>query len=119
MSKQFENLKAWQKAKDLTVKIYKSVESYPKHETFALSNQTTRASVSIAANIAEGSSRKSLKDFGRFLEIALGSAYELETLLIIAFELRYFDDKVKEELNLLLEDSIRLICGLKRKLLNE
>jgi four helix bundle protein len=60
------------------------VESFPGDQRYVLSSQITRAAVSIASNIAEGSSRSSDKDYGRFLEISLGSAYEMETQLLIA-----------------------------------
>jgi len=64
--------------------VYVFVEAFPNTEKYGLSSQITRSAVSIPSNIAEGASRNSEKDFARFLEMALGSAFELETQLIIA-----------------------------------
>ena len=82
--KNFKELKVWQKGFEIAVKSYQLTESFPKEEKFGLSLQITRAAVSIPSNIAEGSSRTSQKDYKRFLEIALGSGFELETQLMIA-----------------------------------
>ncbi|MDQ6814220.1 MAG: four helix bundle protein, partial [Bacteroidota bacterium] len=80
----FKELKIWQKGFDIAVDAYKLTASFPSSEKFGLNSQMTRAAVSIPSNIAEGSSRKSDKDYHRFVEISLGSAYELETQLLIA-----------------------------------
>ena len=69
--------------------IYSDIFSFPKEEVFGLKSQIQRSAVSIPSNIAEGSSRNSDKEFSRFLEIALGSAFELETQLIISNDLNY------------------------------
>jgi four helix bundle protein len=82
--KNFKNLRIWQNGMEITKMIYELVQSLPKNERFGLINQITRAAVSIPANIAEGSSRESEKDNCRFLQIALGSCFELETLLYIS-----------------------------------
>lgn len=82
--KNFKELKVWQKGFEIAVKSYQLTESFPKEEKFGLSLQITRAAVSIPSNIAEGSSRTSQKDCKRFLEMALGSGFELETQLMIA-----------------------------------
>lgn len=81
--KDFRNLKVWEKSHQLTVEIYKATEKFPKHEQYGLTSQLRRASVSVAANIAEGCGRKSDADFGRFLGIAMGSVSELEYLIFI------------------------------------
>jgi len=88
----FRELKIWQLAIDLAKKIYLLTKEFPATERYGLSSQLQRAAVSIPSNIAEGASRRSEKDFARFLEIALGSAYEVETQLIIAQEVGYFSD---------------------------
>ncbi len=67
--------------------IYSITSKFPENEKFGLTNQLRRASISIPSNIAEGSSRHSNKDFTRFLQIAIGSAYEIETQLLIASDL--------------------------------
>lgn len=78
--------------------IYKVTEVFPTTEKFGLISQIQRASISIASNIAEVSSRKSETEFARFLEIAIGSAFEVETQLIIAKELNYIDKSNFESL---------------------
>ena len=78
--------------------IYKIVKSFPKEETYALSDQIRRAVVSIPSNIAEGASRNSNKEFVEFLYIALGSVSEVETQLIIAKRLNYIMS-IENELN--------------------
>jgi four helix bundle protein len=80
--KDFKKLKIWQKGMDIISETYRFVRILPKEEKFGLTSQITRAAISISANIAEGSSRDSLFDRKRFLEYSLGSAYELETLLL-------------------------------------
>lgn len=116
MSYKFENLNAWQSAKQLALMIYDATTEYPDNEKFGLVSQTNRASVSVAANIAEGTSRKSHKDFSHFLDIALGSAFELETLVIIAFERKLFDLETKDKLDNMIIQTEKLINGLKRSL---
>ena len=80
----FKELKIWQKGFEIAVDTYKITASFPSAEKFGLSSQITRAAVSIPSNVAEGSSRKSEKDYHRFVEISLGSSFELETQLLIA-----------------------------------
>ena len=79
----FRKYTVWQDGIKFVKRIYKFSESLPKDEKFGLISQIKRASVSIPSNIAEGCSRNSEIEFKRFLEIALGSAFELETQLII------------------------------------
>ena len=79
----FKELRIWQKGMDIAVNCFKITEDFPKEEKFGLSLQITRAGVSIPSNIAEGSSPSSEKDYGRFIEISLGSSYELETQLYL------------------------------------
>ena len=74
----FKELKIWQKGIDIAVKTYQFTETLPSQDRYAIVQQMTKASVSISSNIAEGSSRKSEKDYSRFIEISLGSAFELE-----------------------------------------
>jgi four helix bundle protein len=82
--KDYKQLDAWKAAMDLIAVVYQLTKDYPKEEVYALTSQTKRAAVSIAANIAEGLGRQYKKDTLQFLHIARGSLYELETLLIIA-----------------------------------
>lgn len=117
MSKQFSNLNAWKNARELCIFVYSLTDNYPSKEQFAITSQTTRAAVSVVANIAEGSSRSSNKDFAHFLEIAIGSAFELETLTDIAFERRYFNIDDKNKIDTMIEKTLKLTFGLKRTLL--
>jgi four helix bundle protein len=92
----FKQLKIWQKGFDIATRSIKLTGSFPKEERFGLISQITRAAVSIPSNIAEGCSRTSIKDYSRFLEIALGSSFELETHLMIAGEVNYGDDVLRK-----------------------
>ncbi len=85
----FRKYRIWQDAISITNDIYSITDSFPKNETYGLSNQLQRAAVSIASNIAEGASRESAVEFAHFLEIAIGSAFEVETQLTIAFQRHY------------------------------
>lgn len=89
--KNFKELKVWQKSFDLSISCYRFTASFPCTERYNLTSQINSAVISIPSNIAEGSSRSSEKEYKRFLEIALGSAYELETQLLIADTLNYGD----------------------------
>ena len=73
----------------ISIQCFKLIESFPKEEKYGLSSQTTKAAVSIPSNIAEGSSRTIEKDYHRFLEIALGLAFEFETQILISEALNF------------------------------
>ena len=90
---QFEKLEIWQYARSFARDVYKTVQSFPKTEQFALSQQLRRAAVSIAANIAEGSTRSSQKEFSRYIEIAYGSLCEVIAELFIARDCCYIGDE--------------------------
>lgn len=79
----YKRLKVWQKAMDLTEEVYRLVRLLPREETYALSDQLRRAVVSMPSNIAEGHGRGSDKEFVKFLTIARGSLFEVETQLLI------------------------------------
>ena len=88
----FEKLDVWQKSKELVSQIYAITKSFPSEERYALSSQMQRSVVSIASNIAEGSSRTSLKEQLRFTEIAYGSLLELYCQLLIANDIGYLNE---------------------------
>lgn len=88
-SKSYQKLIVWQRAKELVVLVYKLVEKYPKSEEFGLKNQMKRAAVSVISNIAEGYSRRSKADKKRFLEMAVGSLFELESDIEVSLELGF------------------------------
>jgi len=93
----FKKLIVWQRAREFVKDIYILTKKFPNDEQFGLTSQIRRAVISIVSNIAEGSGRGSNKDFAHFLDIAQGSAYELETQIILAFDLDYIS---KEEFTL-------------------
>lgn len=94
----FKDLEIWKLSRKFCSDIYIITSSFPDSEKFGLTNQLRRASVSVPSNIAEGCSRSSNKDFSRFLEIAIGSIYEIETQLLIAFDLGYINQIKVDEL---------------------
>jgi len=110
------NLDAWKKSIDFVVEIYKVTDRFPKEERFGLTSQIRRASVSIAANIAEGAGRKSDKEFLLFLSHAQGSASEVETELLIASRLGFMPSSEYDSLGKALDDIGRMITGLSNHL---
>ena len=85
--KGFRNLKVWEKAHQLTLQVYKATASFPKTEIYGVTSQIRRAAASIPANIAEGCGRSSDAELGRLLQIAMGSASELEYHLLLTRDL--------------------------------
>ena len=102
----YKELKFWQFSRTFCKDIYTITATFPSDEKFGLVSQLRRASVSVASNIAEGTSRKSTKDFSRFLTVALGSCYEIETQLIISNDLGFISNNENE---ILLEKLITII----------
>ena len=98
----FRKLLVWQKAMSLTTKIYNSTRNFPKDEIFSLTSQLRRSSISIPSNIAEGVGRDSNNELIRFLNISVGSLFELQTQLEIAKNITYLNEV---EYNNLYEDS--------------
>lgn len=97
--KGFRNLKVWIKSHQLTLDVYKSTQNFPKEELFGLVSQLRRASASIPTNIAEGSGRKSEKEFIQFLSIALGSANEVDYLIELSKDLGFISQGVWTQLD--------------------
>ena len=119
MKKSFRDLLVWQKSMDLVIEVYKSVRDFSKAETYGLTSQICRAASSIPANIAEGSARFSNKEFSRFINIARGSAAELETHLEICIRLEYIDKNVSKKLNADITEISKMLYGLKKSLNTE
>ena len=107
----FRKLTIWNLSIDLVVIIYKITSSFPDSEKFGLQSQMRRASVSIPSNIAEGCSRAGQMDFKRFLEISLGSLFELESQLIISEKLNYIEIGYLEEI-------LQIVNGLQKQINN-
>jgi len=91
----FREYDIWIDGMELVNNIYDLVGGFPKNEQYVLTSQMTRSAISIPSNIAEGASRNSEKDFARFLEIGLGSAFELETQVRIAVKRKYISEDNK------------------------
>lgn len=104
----FKELEIWKRSRKFCSLIYDTTSEFPDSEKFGITNQLRRASVSIPSNIAEGSSRNSNKDFSRFLQIAIGSAYEIETQLLIAYDLQFLTQKELEPIISELSEIIRM-----------
>jgi len=94
----FRKLLVWQKAIEITTYVYYFAASLPIEEKFGLRSQITRASVSMPSNIAEGCSRRSDKEYAHFLEISLGSSFELETQLIICNSIGIGDCLIRDKI---------------------
>ena len=114
--KNFKNLKIWKKGIDLVVNVYNKIDHFPKEELFGLTSQIKRSAISIPSNIAEGSGRGTDKDFNRFLDVALGSSFELETKLIIAHRLKFLNDENFTWLNEQLDEEQKMIIGFQKTL---
>jgi four helix bundle protein len=94
----YRDLIIWQKSVTLVTKIYEVTGSFPASEMYGLTNQLRRCAVSIPSNIAEGYGRKSTADYKRFLQIGVGSLYEMQTQVEISFNLAYISKKQYDEL---------------------
>ncbi len=114
--KSFRELVVWQRSMDFVSEVYQITSPFPDEEKFGLTNQIRRASVSIPSNIAEGFGRKSDGDFSRFLSIALGSNYEVQTQLEIAKNIGLLTESKLIPLIGELEEIDRMIKSLKSKL---
>lgn len=104
-SKSFEDVVAWQKAHAFVLSIYKVSKTFPKDEVFGLTSQLKRASVSIAANIAEGYKKTGEKDKLRFLNIAQGSLEECRYYILLARDIEFITIEKYEELKDLINSS--------------
>ncbi|EMR04726.1 four helix bundle protein [Cesiribacter andamanensis] len=112
----FRNLKVWQQSIELVVDVYKHSKHFPKEEMFGLTSQIRRSAVSVPSNIAEGSAKSSEKDFARYLEISMGSSYEVETQLIIANRLSMLPSKEFDQMIDDIHEVQRMIAGLSKSL---
>lgn len=110
MSRNFKEYPVWQKARELNKEIYSL--NLPYAEKKGLIDQIQRASVSISSNIAEGCGRSSNVEFARFLEIALGSAFEVESQLILCYDLGYIPEAVLNTVENKVMDIQRQLTGL-------
>ena len=114
--KNFEQLKIWQKGFEIAINAIKLTTHFPPEQKFGLALQITKAAISIPSNIAEGSSRSSKKDYNRFLEISLGSSFELDTQLLIAKTDNFGDRDLTDLLLNQIDEEQKMIMSFMRKL---
>lgn len=114
----FRNLDVWSKAHNITLEIYRLTESFPRSEMFGLSSQIRRAASSIATNIAEGCGRTQ-PEFGRFLQIAFGSACEVQYQLLLARDLAFLAPRGYEGINAEVIEVKRMLNSLLKRIQDE
>lgn len=114
--KNFRELKVWEKSHQLTLAVYKATTTFPREEQYGLTSQLRRACASVPANIAEGCGRGSEADFARFLQIAMGSASELEYHLLLARDLNLLRQVEYESLDREVTDVKRMLTSFIQKL---
>ncbi len=114
--KDFRELKVWEKAHQLTLAIYRTTATFPSEERYGLMGQMRRSAASIPTNIAEGCGRGSDDDFRRFLQMAMGSASELEYQLILAHDLGYLAASDHEYLSTAVVEVKRMLASLITKI---
>ena len=106
----YKNLKIWQLGLEIANEISDILEVFPKHERFDLSSQISKCSVSMPSNIAEGSARTD-KSFSHFIDISLGSSFELGTQLLVAHHRKYIDETTLKNLENKNEEFQRMTMG--------
>ena len=111
----FRTLRVWEKSHRLTLDIYASSKAFPRDEMYGLTSQMRRASASVGMNIAEGCCRKGNIEMGRFLQMAMGSAGELEYQLLLAHDLEYLRDPQYERLAAQTVEVKRMLSSLMQK----
>ena len=119
MTYAFENMRAWQEARKLVVKVYRLLDGFPKFESYALCDQIRRAIVSVPSNLAEGSGRISTKEQMHFYEIAYGSLMEAYNQLIIAADLEYIGNEQLKNIQPQIDVVARMMNGLRTSLVQK
>jgi four helix bundle protein len=112
----YKDLLVWQKGIKLVKEIYRATRDFPPDEKWGLVAQMRRAAISIPSNIAEGQARRTTKEFIQFISIAEGSVAEVDTQLIIAYELGYCDRATTDPISCMLEELRKMLNSLRRKL---
>src|SRR5208283_1110902 len=113
--KDFRQLKVWEKAHALTLGIYRATAAFPREEVYGITSQMRRCSTSVAANLAEGCRRTGDGDFHRFVNIAAGSAVELEYFLLLASDLDFIPVEAYRKLREEILEVQRMLASLLRK----
>ena len=112
----FERLEVWNEAIAFADRIYTITKAFPDGERFGLTSQMRRAAVSISSNIAEGSSRSSRPDFARFIEIAMGSVFEVVSQATISRRQGFLSEQSYVQVYAAAEKQARMLSGLRRSL---
>lgn len=112
----FKDLDAWKLSIRMTRFVYRASEKFPTDERFGLTSQIRRAAVSVPSNIAEGWGRGTTSDYARFLRMARGSLYEVETQCVVARELGFMDDEVFRATDEVISECGRVLAGLLRSI---
>jgi four helix bundle protein len=112
----FKELKIWQKSRVLTKDVYLLTKYFPKKEDFELSSQLRRSAISIVSNIAEGSGRESNREFRRVLNISISSGFELETQIILAYDLGYINEDGYGKISEQIIEVQKMIFGFRKSL---
>ena len=113
--KNFKELIVWKKAHENALLIYNSTKGFPKEEQFGIISQIRRAAVSVPTNIAEGCGKFTQKDFANFLQIAFGSAQEVEYLLLLSYELEYLNKEEYQKTDSLINEVKAMLISLLKK----
>jgi four helix bundle protein len=116
--KSYRDLMVWQKSMNLVTEVYTVTRSFPSDEIYTLTSQLRRCAVSIPSNIAEGYGRNSTSDYKRFLQIAVGSIFELQTQIEIAVNLKYLSSETFGNLCNAAKEIELMLLSLIRKLIN-
>lgn len=119
MGHNYKELKVWQRARELVKIIYEVSGKMPAQEKYGLSSQIQRAVISIASNIAEGSGRSSDKEFLYFLNVARASSFELETQIILLYDLGYIDTDECDRVVNSIQELQKMLYGFISKLKKE
>ncbi|MCR9074626.1 MAG: four helix bundle protein [bacterium] len=114
----YQDLAAWQEARVLVRMVYEMSKTFPADERFGLVSQIRRCAVSVPSNIAEGYGRGSRNDYSRFLRIARGSLFEIETQLILASDLGFIEGDAKTDIQEQIDRVARPLWGLIRSVEN-
>jgi four helix bundle protein len=117
--KDFRDLKVWEKAHALALACYEVTVAFPKQEMFGLVSQIRRSGASIPANIAEGCGRRGNGEFHRFLQMAMGSASELEYHLLLSRDLKFMDSPKYDQIIVQVTEVKRMLAALVRKVDSE
>lgn len=112
----FKKLTVWQKTRVFVKDLYLLTQKFPNEEKFGLTQQIRRASVSMFSNIAEGSGRNTNLDFAHFLDMAIGSAFEIETQLYIAIDIEYISQQEFENFLSQLQEIEKMFYNLRKSL---